>query len=147
MTTTLTWLVRYGHVLCAAVWVGGYAMLALVIVPLLTRGADALLVRLAVAAVRLLTYAGTATIGFGIVLITRTRGFDNLFNGEWGGIVVACFVIAVALLGIGDGALRPALERLGAGGDGRAARRFALIGLVLTVLALGLMTRAIYARS
>ncbi len=48
-------------------------------------------------------------------------------------------------LGIGDGALRPALRRLAAGGDGGAARRWALIGLVLTVLAIGMMTRALYA--
>jgi hypothetical protein len=55
-------------------------------------------------------------------------------------------VIAVALLGIGDGALRPALRRL-ASGDvtvSVAARRWALIGFALTVIAVGVMTGAVY---
>ena len=124
MNTIILWLVRYGHVLAGALWVGGYALLALVIVPLLAGGnaANELLQRLAATVVRVLTYAGVATIFFGIVLITRTRGFANLFSGEWGAIVIACFVIAIALLGIGDSGLRPALRSLAATGDGRAAR-------------------------
>lgn len=147
MSTLLTWLVRYGHVVGGATWVGGYALLALVIVPLVERERNAQLAGLAISAVRLLTYAGTLTIAFGLVLITRTRGFANLGRGEWGGIVITCFVIAVALLGIGDGALRPALRRLAAGGNSSGARRWALVGLGLTVLAVGLMTRALYASS
>ncbi len=97
--------------------------------------------------VRLATYAGTLTIAFGLVLITRTRGTISLGRGEWGGIVISCFVIAIALLGIGDGALRPAINQLAAGENGGNARRFAVIGFVLTVVAVGLMTRAVYARS
>ena len=147
MCDIVTLLVRYGHVLCGAVWLGGYAVLALAIVPLLEKGPNETLGRLAVTVVRLLTYAGTLTIFFGILLITRTRGFANLFGGEWGGIVIASFVTAVALLGIGDGALRPALRRLAAWGDGAAARRWALAGFALTMLAIGMMTRALYASS
>lgn len=147
MTTTITWLVRWGHVASAALWVGGYALVALVIVPALGRGASAVLRDLAIAAVRVGTYAGTLTIGFGIALITRTRGFASVGGGEWGGLVLACIVAAIALLGIGDGALRPAINRLAAGGNGHAARRWAYIGLGLTVLAVGMMTRAVYARS
>lgn len=142
--TVLTWLIRYGHVLGGATWVGGYVLLALVIVPVLERGASEPVIRLAIGAVRLLTYAGTLTIGFGIALITRTRGFGNPF-GEWGALIVASFVVAVALLGIGDSALRPALRRLASGGDGRAVRRWAFVGLALTVLVLAMMTRALYA--
>jgi hypothetical protein len=41
--------------------------------------------------------------------------------------------------------LRPALRQLAATGDGSTARRFALAGLALTILAIGLMTRALYA--
>jgi hypothetical protein len=145
MNTTVTWLVRYGHVLGAALWAGGYALLAFVIVPLLARAPGETLGRLAIAAVRLLTYAGTATIFFGILLIGRTRGMASLVGGEWGGIVIASFVTAVALLGIGDGALRPALRRLAAGGDGAPARRWAIAGFALTALAIGMMTRAVYA--
>ncbi len=144
MTVVLTWLIRYGHVLSGAVWVGGYALLALVVVPLMTKETSTVLVRLAITTVRVLTYAGTLTIGFGIVLITRTRGVANLLSGEWGALIIAC---AVALLGIGDGALRPALHRISATGDAGPARRYALIGFGLTVLAIGLMTRALYAPS
>lgn len=65
---------------------------------------------------RVLTYTGTATIFFGLLLIPRTRGYDNLLGGKWGGIIVSCIVIAVALIGFG-----------------------------LSVFAVGLMTRALYA--
>lgn len=146
MITVVLWLIRYGHVLAGACWVGGYVLLALVIVPALEKGHTALF-QVAINAVRVLTYAGTATIFFGILLITRTRGYGRLFTGEWGAIIIVCFLIAIALLGIGDGALRPALRHLVATGDGRKARRYAFIGLGLTILAIGLMTRALYARS
>lgn len=147
MASMLTWLVRYGHVLSGAVWVGGYAFLALAVIPLLEKNPSETLSRLAIRCVRMLTYAGTLTIGFGVVLITRSRGFGNLLRGEWGFIILTCIVFAVVLLGLGDSALRPALRQLAATGDGRAARRLAVIALVLAVLAIGLMTRAVYART
>lgn len=147
MTSVITWLVRYGHVLGAALWLGSYALLALALVPAMERGAGETLGDLAVAVVRIGTYAGTFTIGFGGVLIARTRGYAHLFGSEWGSLVLACFIIAIALLGIGDGALRPALLRLAAGSGGRDARRWAYAGFALTVLAIGLMTRAVYART
>ena len=147
MITTILWLVRYGHVLAGAAWVGGYALIALIIVPALEKHPNESLLHLAINAVRLLTYTGMLTIFFGILLITRTRGFPSLFRGEWGAIIIVCFVIAIALLGIGDGALRPALRQLAQQGSGSRARRFAWIGFVLTILAIGLMTRALYART
>jgi hypothetical protein len=79
--------------------------------------------------------------------VWRTRGFGNLFKGEWGGIVCVSFLTAIVLLGIGDGTLRPALRRVAEGSDGRAARRWAIIGFALTVVAIRMMTRAIYART
>lgn len=145
MSDVATWLVRYGHVLGAAVWTGGYALLALVIVPVLEKGPSDALYRLAVAAVRVGTYAGTLVIGFGVVLITRTDGFSHLLGTAWGALVLTSSAMAVALLGIGDGALRPALRRLAETGDGAAARRWAIVGLTLTVLAIGMMTGAVYA--
>jgi len=141
-----TWLIRYGHVVGGGLWVGGYALLALVIIPLLTKDAPALLVKLAINAVRLLTYTGVGTILFGLLLITRTRGFATILRGgEWGAIILLCAVIAVALLGIGDGLLRPGIHHLAATGDSTRARRGAWLGLILTVLAIGFMTRALYA--
>jgi putative copper export protein len=147
METMVTWLVRYGHVLTGAIWCGGYACLALVLIPASERERSPVLDRLASTLVRALTYTGTATLFFGIILVTRTRGFGNLFSGEWGGIICASILMAIVLLGIGDGALRPALRRLAADGDGRAAKRWAVAGFVITALAIGLMTRAIYAPS
>ena len=147
MSVIILWLVRYGHVLAGAVWVGGYALLALVIVPILEKRPEESLIQIAINSVRVLTYTGMLTIFFGIILIMRTRGFARLFAGEWGMLIIVCFVIAIALLGIGDGALRPALRRIDQLNNGKRARRFAMIGLVLTVLAIGLMTRALYART
>ncbi|MCE7989729.1 MAG: hypothetical protein DYG89_51950 [Caldilinea sp. CFX5] len=143
---TTTWLVRFGHVLGGGLWVGGYALLAVVIVPLLEKEKNAKMVAIAMNAVRLLTYTGMATIFFGLLLILRTRGWASVTRwGEWGMIITLCAIIAVALLGIGDGALRPALRHLAATGDGGRARRYAWVGFGLTILAIGLMTRALYA--
>ncbi len=142
MSEVVSWLVRYGHVLGAAVWTGGYAALALVIVPLMERRANEAVGRLAVATVRVGTYAGTLVIGFGVVLIGRTNGYDHLLGTAWGTLVLTSAATALVLFGIGDGALRPALARLAAGGDGRAARRWSLIGFALTVLTIGMMTGA-----
>jgi hypothetical protein len=148
MTLTMTWLIRYGHVVGGALWLGGYVLLAFLILPLLAKHRTEVLETLAITTVRLMTYAGTATIAFGLVLITRTRGFQSVTAfGEWGLIIVTCIAIAVALLGIGDGALRPAIQKLTHTGTSKSAQRFAFIGLGLSVLAVGLMTRALYAVS
>ncbi|CAN5828754.1 hypothetical protein BH10CHL1_BH10CHL1_15190 [soil metagenome] len=142
-----TWLVRYGHVLSAGIWLGGYALLALVLIPRLEKSTNDTLLAVTLATVRLLTYAGSATLAFGLLLVSRTRGFARITGGgEWGGIVVSGIVIAIALLGIGDGALRPALKQM-AKGRTRRAQRWAWIGFALTILAIGLMTRLIYALS
>lgn len=147
LDTTLTWLVRFGHVLLGASWMGGYLALAFGIVPTLERSRDAALGRLAIGAARAISGVGTLTMLFGALLIWRTRGYGNVFNGEWGMIVITTIVIAFALMGIGDGALRPGIQRLIDIGDGSAARRWAFVGFGLTVLAIGLMTRAVYASS
>jgi len=147
MDTTLTWLVRYGHVLFGASWLGGYLALALWVVPMLERNRDAAVGQLALGAARVLSVVGTVTMIFGALLIWRTRGYGNIFNGEWGMIVITSIVIAFALMGIGDAALRPALQRLIDTGDGSGARRWAYVGLGLTVLSIGLMTRAVYSSS
>jgi uncharacterized membrane protein len=83
MTMFISWLIRYGHILGAAMWVGGYALLAFFIIPLLEKGLNETLMRLAITTVRVLTYTGTLTMGFGLVLITRTNGFANLFGSAW----------------------------------------------------------------
>ena len=136
----LSWLIRYGHVVFAATWVGGYALLAFFIVPLIDKEASETLVQLAINTVRLLTYTGTLTMGFGIVLITRTRGFGNFFGSVWGGLIMTAFVIAVVLLGIGDSVVRPAIKRRAKA----PARLWATVGFILTVIAVGVMTGATY---
>ncbi len=142
MNDVVGWLLLYGHIVGAAVWTGSYTMLAFVIVPLTMKGANEAVGRVAVATVRAGTYAGTLVIGFGVVLIGRTNGYDHLFGSRWGALVLAAIGIAVVLFGVGDGALRPALVRLAAGGDGRGARGWSLAGLALTVTAIGLMSAA-----
>lgn len=143
MMQFITWLIRYGHIVGAALWVGGYALLAFFLIPFLRKGADEAFTRLTITIVRVLTYIGTLTMGFGLVLITRTRGFPSLFTSTWGGLIIAGFVIALALLGIGDGALRPAILRIGKAGNA-PARRWAIVGFILTVLAVGVMAGSIY---
>ena len=136
MNTTLlvTWLLRYGHVAAGAMWLGGYLVLAFVMIPALARERDERLEHLTHFTVRVLTYVGTATLFFGMLLVTRTRGYGVLLEGEWGTIIILCFILTIVLLGIGDGALRPAIRRMKDTGDIRPARRLALLGFGLTVL-------------
>ena len=145
----VNWLVRSLHVLGAAVWVGGYAMIAFAIVPALARDPHEVLLRLALRAVRVLSLAGTLTIFAGAVLIGRSRGYGSLLSGEWGGIVISAIVLSIGLMALGDSGLRPALRRVDPGDPGSVApaRRWALAGLALAVAVLVLMARAPYARS
>ncbi len=146
-TILLTWLVRFGHVAAAAMWLGGYLVLAFIMAPALKQNRNETLERAALLTVRVLSYAGTATMLLGLLLVARTRGYVNMMNGEWGMIVMTCFVIAFSLLGIGDGALRPALRRISEPGQVAKVQRLATLGFVLTVVAMALMTRALYATS
>lgn len=147
MQVLVLWLARWGHVLSAALWVGGYAALVLGVLPLMRRGHTPALAALAERLVRVMTGAGVATIGFGLLLVARTRGFASFGQGEWGGIVISCIVIATVLMGIGDGALRPAIRRYTASGELGRAGAAATLGFALSALAVGLMTRALYATS
>jgi putative copper export protein len=149
MDPFITWIVRSVHIFGAAVWLGGYALLLLVIVPALAREDSASLRRLAVSATRWLSAAGGLTVLAGLVLIWRTRGYGYLLmGGEWGGIVITSFVLAIVLGAIGDAGLRPAIRRLDADPPGsmRAVRRWTLAGLIVGALILLMMTRAIYAK-
>ena len=145
----ITWAVRSIHVLGAALWLGGYAVMLLAIVPFLGRERNETVRAIALATTRLISIAAALTVVAGLVMITRSRGYGFLFVGEWGGIVVSSIVIAVIMGAIGDAGLRPAIRRLDPElPDGVAAvRRWALAGLILGVLAVVLMTRAIYART
>lgn len=158
---TLTWLVRMLHVLFAAIWTGGYALLALALIPLMRGGAVRIAgtARTMDAIARLLSMAGTLTMVFGALLIWRTRGYGTLGTNEWGMIIIASIVIAFIVMGINDSALRPALRRMATAAEHAAergepdvapfaaAQRFAVIGLVLLSLAIAFMTRALYATS
>ena len=148
MDSIVTWFVRWLHVMGGAFWVGGYLVMAFVIVPRLAHEASEPLKQAALLATRVLTYSGALTIVAGLFLVARTRGYGQLFAGEWGGIVIGSAILALAMMGIGDSALRPAIRRIEPGSDRgvKAARRWAIIGLLAGVLAIGFMTRAIYAR-
>jgi putative copper export protein len=149
MDGIITWIVRSIHILGAAVWLGGYVIMLLVIVPYLARERDESIRRLALATTRALSFAGALTVLAGLVLIWRSRGYGLLLSGEWGGIVIACFVLAFVLGAIGDAGMGPAIRRLDPERPGGVAtvRRWALAGLIVGVLALSLMSRAIYART
>jgi putative copper export protein len=152
----ITWAVRAVHVVGAAIWLGGYAVMLLAIVPYLAkepvRQAQGKLHEtikaLAITTVRVISMASLVTVIAGLVMISRSRGYGFLLVGEWGGIVISSIVIAIIMGAIGDAGLRPAIRRLDPDVPGgvAAVRRWALAGLALGILAVLLMTRAIYAR-
>lgn len=145
----VTWAVRSAHILGAAVWLGGYAVMLLVIVPCLTRERNETVRRLGMGTARIISVAGGLTILAGLVLIWRSRGYSSLLLGEWGGVVISSFIVAFAMMGVGDSGLRPALRRLSPDDPATVepVRRWAAVGLTLGVLGVLLMARAIYARS
>jgi putative copper export protein len=149
MDAILTWLVRTIHILGAACWLGGYAVMLLVIVPALAREPGESIRLVALTTARVLSISGALTVLAGLALIWRTRGYGFLFAGEWGGIVVSSFVLAIVMGAIGDALLRPAIRRLDPEQPGTlaAVRRWTVAGLLVGVLILLLMTRAIYART
>ena len=149
MDAILNWLVRALHILGSACWLGGYALMLFVIVPALAREPNESIRRLAITATRVLSMAGGLTVLAGLALIWRTRGYAFLLAGEWGGIVISSFVLAIVMGAIGDALLRPAIRRLDPARPGTlaAVRRWTLAGLLVGVLILLLMTRAIYART
>ena len=144
----ITWAVRAIHVAGAAVWVGGFAVMLLAIVPSLARERNEGVRSIALATARVISIAGAVTVIAGLAMIWRSRGYGFLLVGEWGGIVTTSIVLAVIMGAIGDAGLRPAIRRLGpdAPGGVAAVRRWALAGLIVGALAVLLMTRAIYAR-
>lgn len=144
----IAWAVRAVHVSAAAIWVGGFAVMLLAIVPHLARERNEPVRAIALATARVISIAGAVTVIAGLVLIWRTRGYGFLFVGEWGGIVISSIVLAIVMGAVGDAGLRPAIRRLDPDSPGAVAavRRWALVGLVAGVLAVLLMTRAIYAR-
>jgi putative copper export protein len=144
----ITWAVRAIHVAGAALWVGGFAVMLLAIVPYLARERNEAVRGIALATARVISIAGAVTVIAGLVMISRSRGYGFLLVGEWGGIVISSIVIAVLMGFVGDAGLRPAIRRLTPESPEGVAtvRRWALAGLALGVVAVLLMTRAIYAR-
>jgi putative copper export protein len=148
LDSLITWAVRAVHVFGAALWLGGFAVMLLAIVPSLARDRNEGVRAIALATARVISIAGAVTVIAGLVMISRSRGYGFLLVGEWGGIVVGSIVLAIIMGAIGDAGLRPAIRRLGPDApNGMAAvRRWALAGLIVGILAVLLMTRAIYAR-
>lgn len=145
----ITWLVRSIHVFGAAVWLGGYVVMLLAVVPYLARERNESVRAIALATARVISIAGALTVIVGLVMISRSRGYGFLLVGEWGAIIISSIVLAVIMGAIGDAGLRPAIRRLDREPPGGVAvvRRWALAGPVVGVLAVLLMTRAMYARS
>ena len=108
----ITWAVRAIHVVGAAVWVGGFAVMLLAIVPTLARDRNEAVRAIALTTARVISIAGAVTVVAGLVMIWRSRGYGFLLVGEWGGIVISSIVLAIVMGAIGDAALRPAIRRL-----------------------------------
>ena len=62
-------------------------------------------------------------------------------------IILGRFISGAGIATIGDGLVRPALKQAANAGALRRAQRWAWVMLMLSILAIGLMTRAIYATS
>ena len=89
----ITWGVRAIHVVGAAIWVGGYAVMLLAIVPYLAKERNETIKALAVTTVRVISMASLVTVLAGLVMISRSRGYGFLLAGEWGGIVISSIVV------------------------------------------------------
>lgn len=143
METVVAWLVRYLHVVGAVIWVGAYAVTAFALAPRLADGAASPVASATLAVARLASRAGLVTLLAGVLLIPLSRGFEQLFTSTWGVLVLAAMVLSVVLLGVGDGALRPALRRAeqatGAPEAAGAARRFATAAFLIGIGILAVM--------
>lgn len=145
MDTLLPWLTRFIHVSAAGLWLGGFAMLGFYVIPHFTSG---LMAQMAMALTRGASLAGLITLLSGLVLVALTRGYGALFGGEWGGLIIISLVVAIVMMGLSDGLIRPSLRRAEADPSRLGvARRAALAGFGLALLAIAVMTRALYARS
>lgn len=142
----MDWLVRFLHVAGAAAWVGGYAMLVFAFLPKLEAGQERLQAGI-MRAIRTISFAGTWTVLTGLALISYTRGWASFGKGEWGGMVAGSLILAIALMGISDGALRPAVRKLSPNNPQslQKAKRWAVVSLVLGILLIAIMTRMPYA--
>lgn len=126
-------------------WVGRYALLSSSIAPSPRKERDERLGRIAIAIVGVGTYAGTLTLAFGGVLISRVPvDYGSLVGMMWGTLVVSSIVAAVAPLGLGDAGLRRAIRRLAGGHEGVAQHRVSA-GLAPAGLAHGRTAAAVYA--
>ena len=141
----VAWLVRWGTS-SRRPRVGGYALLAFVIVPGLAKRPAEASVALAITCIRVMSFAGTATIVFGLLLIWRTRGFGSLLGGEWAASSSRrwCWPWSCSGLGIAGCAGPAPPPRVP--GSAAPARRLAIILFVIVVIAVALMTPAPYAR-
>ena len=102
----ITWLVRSIHVFGAAVWLGGYVVMLLAVIPYLARERNELVRAIALATARVISIAGALTVIVGLVMISRSRGYGFLLVGEWGAIIISSIVLAVIMGAIGDAGLR-----------------------------------------
>lgn len=142
---TFLWLLRWWHVLSAALWLGGYAFLAGWGIPALRCQQESYLQALCLNLVRTLTYLGLSTMVSGFFLVQFTRGFRQVnWWGQWGLVIMAGMMVATLVMGLGDGVIRPRLRQ----GRYDARLQYWVWGvLFLLVLVLGLMTATHFVRS
>lgn len=157
---------RILHILPGVLWVGGASLMAWVIEPGLRAAGPAVqgpaMKALAKPLTKFLVVAATLTIimGFGLIVRTPGRGFDQLFTNGWGVTIGAGMVLGIAAGGIGStaGSELKKIEALsaqitGAPTPAQAAereghqavlRRNSRIASVLGLIAVALMAAARY---
>ena len=111
--------VQFMHVFSGVLWLGGglYTVFvqtpALMSVPPAARGP--VLAKLAPRQVTYLLRLGEITIALGILNFFATgrgRELENLFGSRWAMAIVVGATLAIVLLGIGHGILKPSVMRL-----------------------------------
>lgn len=103
------------HVLVASTWVGGTAVMNLVVFPQLRKASPAargeVLGRLGKAGVRFGNVVGGLTILTGAALAYAMTGSFRL-EGAWGRLVAVALLLALAVLYLLDFAIRPSLKMI-----------------------------------
>ena len=94
------------------------------------------------------TAAGVTFLG-GLLLIWRTRGFENVGRGEWGGLLLVSIVLTLAMMWLGGRRIGGLLRRADTLTPQEASRagRLTMMLVGTGVLVLAMMTRMLYAAS
>ncbi|HWG90960.1 MAG TPA: hypothetical protein VNZ52_08960 [Candidatus Thermoplasmatota archaeon] len=157
---TLEYIVRSLHILAGVFWVGGILYAGTVVSrslmatpPQVRRQAMA---KIGPTGFRVISYAGAATILFGVWNQYLIMGEVKFHGSTWNLLMGSTLVIAVIMLGVAGSLLMPAMRKMGQLKEGDAEGAAALqkrlvmasvINMVLGVVAVLLMVAAVVGRT